>query len=95
MLLVAQAIRALENETTMAGQSAREGVIAGSGLLHVASDPQARVGECLRALLRAELVDDEGWAVLAELAERMGQHDLATRFRQARRHEESLSRVAL
>jgi hypothetical protein len=95
MWLVAEAIRALENETTLAGRPAHEGVIAGSGLLQVASDPHTRVGGCLRALLRAELVDDEGWAVLAELAERMGQHDLATRFRQACRHEEGLSRVAL
>ena len=88
MLLVASAIRQLGGDPTLQSPSADMAAVASSGLLQVVSDPRTRVGECLQALLQAELVDNDAWTMLAELAEGMGEHDLAARFREALLHEE-------
>jgi rubrerythrin len=88
MLLVAEAIRGLGADPTLQTPSADVAAVASAGLLQVVADPRTTVRDCLQALLQAELVDNDGWTVLAELAEGLSQHDLADRFREALLHEE-------
>jgi rubrerythrin len=86
--MVAEAIRELGGDPTVQTPSADLAGVAGMGLLQVLTDPRTRVPECLDALLHAELVDNDCWTVLAELAEAMGQAEMAVRFREALEHEE-------
>jgi hypothetical protein len=57
--------------------------IKGQGPGSVFADARTTIGQCLHALLTARLADDENWVLLANLAEEMGQDDLAKRFRHA------------
>lgn len=56
---------------------------ASMGLLQVAADPRTTLAQSLNALLTAELTDNAGWELLAELATRAGQDTMAEKFSQA------------
>jgi hypothetical protein len=61
---------------------------ASSGLLKVASDPRTTFNQALRAILAAELIDTEGWALLQQLAAQMELEELAAQFEAAAEVEE-------
>jgi rubrerythrin len=61
--------------------------IEGMGLGAVLGDPRTTVGQCLHALMVVELADNESWTMLRDLAEEMGQKDLAGRFQKAEEQE--------
>jgi rubrerythrin len=68
--------------------------VASSGPLKVVSDPRVTLNEALKAALTAELVDNDSWLMLADVAERLGQDDIAADFRRALAEEEDhLARV--
>jgi hypothetical protein len=50
------------------------------GLIQTVSDPRTTVAQSLNALLSAELTDHAGWELLMELAEELGQDEMAVRF---------------
>lgn len=50
------------------------------GLIQVVTDPRTTLAQSLNAVLTAELTDNAGWELLAELAEDAGQSELAGRF---------------
>lgn len=50
------------------------------GLLQVLGDPRTSLAQGVHAMLVAELVDQDGWSLLIELARRMGQPELANAF---------------
>jgi ferritin-like metal-binding protein YciE len=68
--------------------------VEGVGLSQVVEDPRTTLAQSLNAILVAELADNAGWELLIELAEQMGQDDMAANFREALSHEqEHLSKV--
>lgn len=81
--LVREAIEELGGDATAMTPSADVAGVATSGVLQVASDPRTRLPECLQALLTAELVDNDGWELLVELADALGHVELTEAFREA------------
>lgn len=56
---------------------------ASQGLLQVATDPRTSLAQTLQALLAAELVDNDGWQMLADAARAAGKDDLVPRLEKA------------
>jgi hypothetical protein len=61
---------------------------ASSGLLKVVSDPHTTFNQALKAVLIAELADNDGWALLADVATELDLDELATQFEAASAVEE-------
>jgi len=53
------------------------------GIVQVLNDPRTTFTQCLEAILVAELADNDGWVMLASLAEELGQDEIARDFRHA------------
>lgn len=62
--------------------------VKASGLMQVLSDPRSTFAQALDAILVAELADNEGWRMLAELADGMGLDEMADSFRGANAEED-------
>jgi hypothetical protein len=62
--------------------------VQSSGVMQVVNDPRTDLGECLEAILTAELVDNDGWSLLTRLAEQIGQTEMAEKFRTAKEEED-------
>jgi rubrerythrin len=86
--MLMEALEQLGSDPTAVTPSVNLAGIEAQGLGSVFSDPRTTVGQCLHALLVAELADNENWTLLRSLAEEMGQKELAGRFQQAERDEE-------
>jgi rubrerythrin len=87
-LMLTEALRDLGADPTALTPSADLVSVEGMGLGAVIGDPRTSVGQCLHALLTAELADGEGWTLLRILAEELGHKDLELRFRDAEEDEE-------
>jgi hypothetical protein len=61
---------------------------ASAGLLKVAADPHTTFNQALRTILAAELIDNDGWALLSDLAGQLELGDLASQFEAAGEVEE-------
>jgi rubrerythrin len=86
--LVAQAIERLGADPTALTPEADICAVTSEGVLKVLVDPRTTLTQCLQALLVAELADNDGWALLITLAEKMDQDELAAGFRDALEEEE-------
>lgn len=86
--LLRDAIVQLGADPTVMTPSADLIAIAGLGWVQAVSDPRTTLNQCLDILLMAELVDGDGWQLLAELAGQLGFDDLAGQFRDALLEEE-------
>jgi rubrerythrin len=92
--LLKQAIEDLGGDPTAMTPSADLAAVASKGIVAVVSDARVTLAEALKAILVAELADNDGWLTLADVAERIGQEDLAAAFRNALAvEEEHLMRV--
>jgi len=81
--LCVEAIESIGGDPTAVTPSAnRDGVLAGS-LIQIVTDPRTRLGDCLEAALTAELVDNDGWTQLIEVAGTLLHISLATAFTKA------------
>lgn len=58
------------------------------GFIQAASDPRTTLAQTLHAALAAELIDNEGWEGLIQMARKMGHDDMADRFQEALEAEE-------
>jgi rubrerythrin len=85
--LLLDAIRSLGGDPTAATPSADIQAIASSGLVHVLHDPRTSAAECLDAIVIAELVDNDAWGTLVDLAGRLGRAEMAAEFEEARETE--------
>lgn len=85
--LVAEAITTLGGDPTAMTPSADVMAVASEGLVKVLTDARTTLTEALKALTVAELSDNDGWSTLIDIAEKMEQHDMAERFRDARAAE--------
>ena len=86
--IVAEAIVALGGDPTVMTPAADIAGVKGMGLVQVLTDPRTTMDQCLGALLVAELTDNDGWELLANLADAMGHTEMAQSFREALEAEE-------
>ncbi len=92
--LCCDAMKQLGGDPTAITPSADAAGVAASGLVAVLNDPRATLTEGLKAILMAELADNDGWAMLSRMADDLGQDELAEKFRGALAEEqEHLSSV--
>lgn len=62
--------------------------LQGMGLMQVITDPRTTIAQGLNALLSAELTDNASWELLIELANHIGQKDMAADFSAALQSEQ-------
>lgn len=86
--MLAKQIAALGGDPTAMTPSADLAGVASEGVVKVVGDARTSLPETLEAILIAELVDRDGWARLIELADELGQDELAQACRGAERAEE-------
>ncbi len=92
--LVRDAMRQLGADPTAMTPCADVVGVASLGWVHVLTDPRTTLTQCLDIILTAELADNDGWSMLIELAEGLGQNELAAKFRVALEEEdEHLAKV--
>jgi len=81
--LVVEAIESLGGDPTAQTPSADIVGVETMGLMQVLNDPRTTFSDCLNAMLIAELTDVDAWNLLANLAEDVGEDELASQFREA------------
>lgn len=81
--MLSDVMKTLGGDPTAVTPSADVAAVTSMGLPQVITDPRTTFKQCLEAILVAELVDGDGWNLLATLAERLGHGDLAEKFREA------------
>jgi rubrerythrin len=92
--LLKRAIESMGADPTAVTPSADITAVASQGLVAVLTDARTTLSEALKAMLIAELADADAWAMLADLASRLGQDELAKQFQVALQQEqEHLARV--
>jgi len=87
-VLLKETMTALGADPTAMTPSADVAAVASAGLVQVIGDPRTTLTDSLKAILTAELTDNDGWLTLADLAERLGHADTADAFRRALAEEE-------
>jgi rubrerythrin len=88
LALLQQAIEQLGGDPTVVTPSADVVGVAGQGWVQALGDPRVTLTEALKVILQAELVDNESWASLTEVASALGHDELVDRFRAAMIEEE-------
>jgi rubrerythrin len=81
--LLTAAIEKLGADPTAVTPSADIVAVASQGIVQVLSDPRTTFTEALKAILVAELTDNDSWEMLITLCRKIGQDDLATSFEAA------------
>lgn len=82
------ALRQLGADPTCVTPKADTNAVASVGLMQIITDPRMTIGQSLHAIHVAELADNDGWALLLNLAQQMGQDDMAAHFRRALEEED-------
>jgi rubrerythrin len=82
-VLVRAAMEKLGADPTALTPSADLVSVASMGIPQVLQDPRTNLVQCLEALMMAELTDNAGWELLIELAQGLGQVELAEQFEAA------------
>jgi rubrerythrin len=80
MALLVEVVESLGGDPTAQTPSADVVGVLSTGILQVLSDPRTDLTQCLEALLVAELADNDGWLLLAELARAAGLDEIADRL---------------
>ena len=92
--MLQKAITDLGGDATVITPCADIAGVMSKGVLEVAVDPRTTIPQTLQALLTAELVDNDGWQMLQDLAAELGQDDLEEQCRQAfEQEQEHLEKV--
>lgn len=87
-LMLREAMLSLGADPTAITPSADVAAVSSMGILQVVGDARMNLKQSLEAILVAELVDNDGWGVLIELARATGHQKLADRFETALAAEE-------
>jgi tRNA isopentenyl-2-thiomethyl-A-37 hydroxylase MiaE len=74
-------------DPTVETPSADVSALASQGIPKVLADPRTTFGQCLEAILIAELVDNDAWERLIALAQGFNQTDMVDQFRVALNQE--------
>jgi rubrerythrin len=92
--MLQKAITDLGGDATIMTPCADVAAVMSKGVLEVAVDPRTTIPQTLQALLTAELVDNDGWQMLQDLAAELGQDELEEQCRQAfEQEQEHLEKV--
>src|SRR5918994_1054930 len=86
--LLQNAITNLGGDATVQTPSADVAGGLSHGVMQVVSDPRTTIPQTLQAMLTAELVDNDGWQMLQDLAAELGQDDLEEQCRRAYEEEQ-------
>lgn len=86
--MLREAMLSLGADPTAITPSADVAAVSSMGILQVVGDARMNLKQSLEAILVAELVDNDCWAVLVELARATGHDTLAERFETALAEEE-------
>jgi rubrerythrin len=86
--LVKDAMESLGGDPTAMTPCADIVMVASGGLIQVVTDPRTTLAQALDAALVAELTDNDGWAMLIDLADGLGQDEMVASFREALIEEE-------
>ncbi len=86
--LLQKAITTLGGDATVQTPSADVAGVLSHGVMQVVSDPRTTIPQTLQAMLTAELVDNDGWQMLQDLAAELGQDDLEEQCRRAYEEEQ-------
>lgn len=86
--LLCGAMTKLGGDPTAITPSADVAAVASTGIAAVLNDPRCTLTEGLKAILIAELADNDAWGMLIRLAVDLGQDELAEGFRGALIQEE-------
>lgn len=62
--------------------------VQGMGLIQVLNDPRTSIPQCVEAILAAELIDNDSWGLLIQVAEQAGLHDALSKFKHAQMQED-------
>lgn len=76
-----EAMIQLGGDPTAMTPSADVVAVASLGWVQVLTDPRTTLTQALDIILVAELADNDGWSMLIDLADGLGQDELARRFR--------------
>jgi rubrerythrin len=85
--MVHRVIEGLGGDPTMETPSADISGVASVGIVQILTDARTTVPQCVEALLIAELADNDAWQMLIEMAQSLGQAELATEFQSALEEE--------
>jgi rubrerythrin len=85
--LVKECIETLGADPTAQTPAADLAGVEALGLVQVVTDPMTSVVQSMHSMLVAELVDNDAWDELLDLAREIGQDDMARRFQIARDEE--------
>ena len=92
--LLADCIEMLGGDPTAQTPGADVTGVESAGLMQVVTDPLTSVTQSMHAILIAELADNAAWDELIELAQELGQDEMAPKFERAREEErEHLQKV--
>jgi rubrerythrin len=78
--MLVQAMERLGGDPTAQTPCADVTATASMGLIQVLTDPRTTLAQSLNAILTAELTDNAGWELLAQLAEEAGESELTGKF---------------
>jgi hypothetical protein len=81
--MLREAMLSLGADPTAITPSADVAAVSSMGIIQVLGDPRMNLKQSLEAILVAELVDNDCWAMLTELANAAGHKALVPRFQQA------------
>jgi rubrerythrin len=62
--------------------------VLSQGIVQIVADPRTNLVQCLEAMLNAELVDNDGWAMLSDLANVHGAEQLLEKIEEAESNEQ-------
>lgn len=85
--LLTDAIKTMGADPTAMTPGADIAGISAAGWLQVINDPRTTISQALNTMLSAELTDDAGWELLADLAASTGHTELVERFTSAEQAE--------
>lgn len=80
LLLLWKCVEKLGGDPTAQTPCADVTATASMGLMQVVTDPRTTLAQCLSAILTAELTDNAGWELLADLATQAGQPEMSEQF---------------
>lgn len=86
--MLCEAVEAMGGDPTAQTPSADVVGTASMGIMQVVTDPRTTLAQSLNALLTAELTDNAGWEMLAELAQQSGEDELSASCLDALAQEE-------
>lgn len=81
--LLMECLKTMGADPTVVTPTADADGVASSGAMQVLNDPRSTLTECLHVIHMLELVDNDAWEMLSDLADKLGHTAMAEQFRTA------------